>query len=229
MLAGQIKNIPTGPGDDFKIDTTYSIGDTKNVISTSGGSPSFIMLGGVPNQFGSSQSIAFGPTNEGVFLPSNAFLGGVICSPGQTAGCVHGGDDKIHLTTSYGVRGAFNHNWDPYWSTSLWGGAGWVRFDSTGAQELCAALSQTLPGQFGHSATPTYTCNPNFTAAMAGVVTRWTPVKNLTFSAEVGWFHLSSSMNGSANFSPGAPQPNQIWTFKDQDTAYLNMRVQRNF
>jgi len=24
----------------------------------------------------------------------------------------------IHLTTAYGVRGAFNHNWDPYWSRS---------------------------------------------------------------------------------------------------------------
>ena len=37
MAALQIKNIPTGAGDDFKIDATYAKGDTKNVISTSGG------------------------------------------------------------------------------------------------------------------------------------------------------------------------------------------------
>ena len=42
----QIKNLPTGAGDDFKIDATYAKGNTKAVISTSGGSPSFAMFGG---------------------------------------------------------------------------------------------------------------------------------------------------------------------------------------
>ena len=41
----QIKNIPTGAGDDIKIDATYAKGNTKAVISTSGGSPSFAMFG----------------------------------------------------------------------------------------------------------------------------------------------------------------------------------------
>ena len=36
MAALQIKNLPTGAGDDFKIDVSYAKGDTKNVISTSG-------------------------------------------------------------------------------------------------------------------------------------------------------------------------------------------------
>jgi hypothetical protein len=207
MLALQIKNIPSGPGDDFKIDGSWAKGDTKNVISTSATSPSYVMLGGVPGQFGSSGTIGFGPTTDGVFLPVAA-----------------GGDGNIHLTTSYGVRGAFNHNWDPYWSTSLWGGAGWVRYDDTAKADICANFGALVPG-LG----VTYSCNPNYTAAMAGVVTRWTPFKDFTFSAEVGWFHLSQSSSGSAFFSPGAPQPEQTWTFKNQDTAYLNMRVQRNF
>ena len=46
MAALQIKNIPWGPGDDFKIDASYAIGDTKNVIATSGVSPLFAMFGG---------------------------------------------------------------------------------------------------------------------------------------------------------------------------------------
>ena len=46
MAALQIKNIPWGAGDDFKIDVSYAKGDTKNVISTSGASPSFAMFGG---------------------------------------------------------------------------------------------------------------------------------------------------------------------------------------
>ena len=36
MAALQIKNIPTGAGDDIKIDATYAKGATKNVIATSG-------------------------------------------------------------------------------------------------------------------------------------------------------------------------------------------------
>ena len=46
MAALQIKNLPTGAGDDFKIDASYAKGDTKAVISTSGASPSFAMFGG---------------------------------------------------------------------------------------------------------------------------------------------------------------------------------------
>ena len=104
----QIKNIPTGPGDDFKIDATYSWGDTKAVVSTSGGSPSFAMFGGT-SRLGAYQSIGFGQTSDAVFLPG-FFTGGAT------------GD--IKLTEAFGIRGAFNHNWDPYWSTSLWGSYG---------------------------------------------------------------------------------------------------------
>src|SRR6202000_1121127 len=93
MAALQIKNIPTGPGDDFKIDASWAKGDTKNVISTSGASPSFLMSAGVPGKFAASGTIGVGATTDGVFLPTAA-----------------GGDGNIHLTTAYGVRGAFNHN-----------------------------------------------------------------------------------------------------------------------
>jgi hypothetical protein len=39
------QNIPTGPGDGIKIDASWAVGDTKNVISTSGASPSFAIFG----------------------------------------------------------------------------------------------------------------------------------------------------------------------------------------
>jgi hypothetical protein len=46
MAALNIKNLPTGRGDDIKIDASWAKGDTKNVISTAAASPSFLMLGG---------------------------------------------------------------------------------------------------------------------------------------------------------------------------------------
>ncbi len=41
------------------------------------------------------QSVGFGATTDGVYLPGAAGTGGIA------------------LTTAWGVRGAFNHNWDP--------------------------------------------------------------------------------------------------------------------
>jgi hypothetical protein len=207
MAALNIKNIPTGPGDDIKIDATWAKGDTKNVISTSSSSPNFLMAGGTKGQFGANQSIAFGPTTDGVYLPVAA-----------------GGDGSIHLTTAYGVRGAFNHNWDPYWSSSLFGGMGWVRYDGVARAEYCAAYGAGVPGQG-----VTYTCNPNYTISMLGAVTRWTPVKNLTFSAEAIWTHLTTGFSGFASLGAGAPTPVTTYAFAPQDTVSFNVRAQRNF
>ena len=60
-------------------------------------------------------------------------------------------------------------------------------------------------------------------------MTRWTPVKNLTFSAEVGAFFLDQKMSGSSVFIATAPKPAALYEFKDQSTVFLNVRAQRNF
>src|SRR6185312_4719716 len=125
MAALQIKNLPTGAGDDFKIDVSYAKGDTKNVISTSGGSPTFLMFGGT-GRAGAYQSIGFGQTADGVFLPG--FLTG-------------GATGDIKLVDAWGVRGAFNHNWDPYWSSSLWGSYAGVRYGGN-ANDILTAKGQ---------------------------------------------------------------------------------------
>jgi hypothetical protein len=221
MAALQIKNIPTGPGDDIKIDASWARGDTKNVISTSAASPSFAMFGGSGFAY---QSVGFGNTSDGVYFP------GI------------GGTNGIILTTAWGIRGAFNHNWNPYWSTSFWGSYASVRYDggtndnilglgaTTAKGAFCAGFAASHPGQAAvGNQVGNYTCNPDFNIAQVGVVTRWTPVKNLTFSAEVGAFFLDQKMTGSSMFVPLAPKPGALYEFKDQTTGYLNVRAQRNF
>jgi Porin subfamily len=74
-----------------------------------------------------------------------------------------------------------------------------------------------------------FSCNPNYDVAQIGVVTRWTPVKNLTFSAEVMFFHLNQNFTGGAVLTPSAPKPIAAYEFKNQNTVALNVRVQRNF
>jgi hypothetical protein len=207
MAALQIKNIPTGPGDDIKIDATWSKGDTKQVISTSSASPSFTMFSGT-GRAGGYQSIGFGATTDAVYLPA-----------------MNGGDGSLHLTEAFGVRGAFNHNWDPYWSSSLFGSYSAVRYDGTAKANICSVYT----GARVTNASADYSCNPDFNVSQLGVITRWTPVKNLTFSAEVMWFHLDQKFTGTATLSPTAPKPTATYEFKDQDTVSFNVRAQRNF
>jgi hypothetical protein len=209
MAALNIKNIPTGPGDDFKIDATWAKGDTKEVIATSGGSPSFLMFGST-GIAGAYQSLGFGATTDAVFLP-----------------VANGGDGSLHLTTAYGVRGAFNHNWDPYWSSSLFGSYSAVRYDGTAKLIYCNAFTAGTGGLAAKSVD--YSCNPDFNVAQIGLVTRWTPVKNLTFSAEVMWTALDQKFTGTTVATPTAPKPTAVYQFKDQDTVTMNVRVQRNF
>jgi hypothetical protein len=213
MVALQIKNIPTGPGDDIKLDASWAKGDTKNVIATSAASPSFAIFGaqgGKSPTTGSYDTVGFGSTSDAVYLPAFA-----------------GGDGSLHLTEAYGVRGAFNHNWDPYWSSSLFGSYSSVRYDGTAKALICAVYTP------GKAVSADYTCNPDFNVSQLGVVTRWTPVKNLTFSAEVMWFHLDQKFSGTAALTPAAPKPGAAqgarYEFADQDVFSLNVRAQRNF
>ena len=159
MAALQIKNIPTGAGDDFKIDVSYAKGDTKNVISTCGASPSFAMFGGTGRP-GAYQSLGFGQTSDAVFLPG--FLTG-------------GPTGDIKLTEAWGVRGAFNHNWDPFWSSSLWGSYAAVRYNGNALDILSAKGQFCASFNFGKLVTADYSCNPDYNIAQVGVVTRWTP------------------------------------------------------
>jgi Porin subfamily len=210
MVALQIKNIPWGAGDDIKMDASYAKGDTKNVISTSAASPSFAMFGGAKNPFLSYASVGFGATTDGAWAPTGL--------------AVPFADNTIHLTTAYGFRGAYNHNWDPYWSSSLFGSYSAVRYDNVTRINACTAFNAAARLQSAD-----YSCNPNFNVSQVGFVTRWTPVKNLTFSAEAMWFHLDQQFTGSAVLAVAAPLPAARYDFSDQNTYSFNVRAQRNF
>jgi Porin subfamily len=74
-----------------------------------------------------------------------------------------------------------------------------------------------------------YVCNPDFNVSQLGFVTRWVPVKNLTFSAEAQWLHLDQKFTGAATLAAAAPKPTTMYEFRDQDAVSLQLRAQRNF
>jgi hypothetical protein len=226
VMAGlQLKNLPTGLGDDIKMDVSYANGDTKNVISTTAATPNFAMFGGSSRGY---QSIAIGQNADGVYLPAGLLAGG-----GGLAGV--GGTGDIKLVEAYGLRGGFNHNWDPYWSSSLFGSASAVRYhgsatDVTSAKgQWCASYVNANKLTAAGSVSADFTCNPDYNIYQLGVVTRWTPVKNLTFSAEVTYLRLDQNFTGAALLTPAAPKPTAVYEYRDQNTVSLSVRAQRNF
>src|SRR6201992_246719 len=107
----QIKNIPTGAGDDVKFEGTWAEGASKYTIGTSGAlGGSFYRIKNANG--GAGGSIALGAITDGIF-------GGA------------GNVTPIQLTQSWGIRGAFNHNWSPEWSSSLFGGMVTLDYNNT--------------------------------------------------------------------------------------------------
>ncbi|MBV9459471.1 MAG: porin [Bradyrhizobium sp.] len=216
MAALQVKNLPTGAGDDVKIDASYAKGLTKNVIATSSASPNFALFGGSNRAY---QSIGFGATTDAVFLP-----------------VANGGTGDLKLTEAWGMRGAFTHNWDPHWSSALFGSASWVHYDgsstditSAKGQYCFAYMTANKLSVAAGTISGDFSCNPDYLVTQLGFNTRWTPVKNLTFTGEVMWFHLDQNFTGTALLTPSAPKPATTYEFKDQDAFQFQVRAQRNF
>ncbi|MCK1712017.1 MULTISPECIES: porin, partial [unclassified Bradyrhizobium] len=67
--------------------------------------------------------------------------------------------------------------------------------------------------------------------AVIGVNTAWTPVKNLTFTADLSYSHLDQKYSGTIA-SPGVPsaaKPATVYELKDQNSISMLLRAQRNF
>ena len=175
QLALSIKNIPTGPGDTINIQGVYTDGATRyNIQDLAGSAGAYTVYGstGVPGNYG---SIGIGFAPDLVFAP--------------------GGSQQ--LVQTWGFRGGGTHNWNAYWNSSIYGAYAAVMYNDTAKGLLCGVGggTGTIQAAFGGGIT---TCNPDYNIAQIGFATRWTPVKNLTFSADLTYTHLDQKYAGTA-------------------------------
>lgn len=204
QLALSIKNIPTGAGDTINIQGVYTKGASiYNFHSYA--SSTYAMYGGTGLP-GAYQSVGLAGVSDSVF----------VAGAGQ------------ELTTTYGFNGAYTHNWDPYWSTSVYGAWAAVRYNDTAQGYICGAFVATLALSSGAGG-----CNPNFNLAVVGTRTIWTPVKNLAFSAELTYAMLDQKYAGGSTIAlplqSGIAKPAATYELKDQNALTLLLRAQRNF
>ncbi|WP_375779095.1 porin [Bradyrhizobium sp. ma5] len=204
QLALSIKNIPTGPGDSVNITGVYANGAGRYVFNQD--MVSNFARYGKATLAGAYQSVGIAGLSDSVFVAGS----------------------EQELTTAYGFNGAFNHNWDPHWTTSIFGGVGVVRYNNTAKGYICGAFVANLALSSGLGG-----CNPNFDYAIVGTKTAWTPVKGLTFGVELDYSRIHQNFaDGSTVMLPvqaGIGKPAAVYQLRNQDSFELQIIAQRNF
>ncbi len=197
-----IKNIPTGPGDTLNVMAVYTDGASRYNFQSL--FPTTIaMFGGSSIAY---QSLGFAAIADAVFTGGNGLT-----------------NSNLETVKTWGFRGGFTHNWDPYWSSSIYGAYGALQYGGLAKTTICGfAVSQL--GLTGN-------CNPDFNIAVIGGNIVWTPVKNLAFTADVNWTHLDQKYSGTVFVTPPASlaKPTALYELKDQNSVTMLLRAQRNF
>lgn len=195
-----IKNIPTGPGDVINVSGVYTNGATRyNIQDMTALAGANLIYGGG----GGISSVGFGFAPDSVYAPNG----------------------QLQLVSTWGMRGAFTHNWSPHWSSSVFGAYAAVSFTGEAKSYMCGV---SIPRALGAGFT---SCNPDFNIAQVGANLRWTPVKNLTFTTEGVYSMLDQKHAGVANL------PNNYavykatggYQLKDQDIWTVMFRAQRTW
>ncbi|MGY4601565.1 hypothetical protein ACVWXL_009311 [Bradyrhizobium sp. GM22.5] len=204
QLALSIKNIPTGAGDTINMSGVYTNGASRYNFQEYMSS-TVAMYGGTGLP-GAYQSVGLAGLSDSVFVTGS----------GQ------------QLTTTYGFQGAYTHNWSPQWNSALYGGWGAVRYNNTAKGYICGTVVATLAFSSGLAG-----CNPDFNYSAVGLITRWTPVKNLTFSADLTYVMLDQKYtSGSTVTLPlqsSIAKPGAAYELKDQNALTLLLRAQRSW
>jgi hypothetical protein len=198
-----IKNIPTGPGDSLNLQAVYTDGASRynfqSLFPTS-----IAMFGGSSIAY---QSLGFAAINDAVFVNGS----------------------NLETVKTWGFRGGFSHNWDPYWSSSIYGAYGALQYGGLAKTAICGVggVGGTARTQLGL----TGNCNPDFNIAVIGGTIVWTPVKNLAFTLDVNWTQLDQKYSGTVLLTPPASvaKPATTYELKDQGAASMLLRAQRNF
>ena len=109
QLALSIKNIPTGPGDTINISGVYTNGASRyNFQELATAAGANMIYTGVTG-------VGYGFAPDSVFGPGG----------------------QLQLVSTWGMRGAFNHNWNAYWASSVFGAYASVRYNGTAKGLMC--------------------------------------------------------------------------------------------
>jgi hypothetical protein len=210
--AVEFKNLPTGAGDSLKLEATYGKGAAKYVwggtVDTSGGGR-FAKYDG--------QTVGFGYVLDGVYG-----LGG-----------------QVQQSSAWEVSGYYEHYWNPAWRTSVFGSYSAISYGDSGNALLLAAFSGLTAGGLGTSSSAAAasragtisgtTGNFDLNMIQIGTKTAWTPVQNLTLSAEFTYSRLDQNLGGVYNATSVSGKLPGAYAIKDQNLYNGAVQILRSF
>ncbi|MDB5632039.1 MAG: hypothetical protein JWR49_894 [Tardiphaga sp.] len=207
--AVEFKTLPTGSGDSLKIEAAYAKGAAKYIFGGTNDSNG----GGRYAKF-DGNSLAFGYVLDGVF---------------STGG-------SIQQSNAWEVSAFYEHYWNPNWRTSLFGNYSHISYGDSGNAMLFAAfgagggkLSTSTSTATTTAGTLAATGNFDLGLASVGTKTSWTPVKNLTLSAEFIYTRMDQNLNGTYTGNVSGKAANQTYTLKDQNLYNGSVQILRSF
>ncbi|MEW6643559.1 MAG: porin [Pseudomonadota bacterium] len=216
--AFELKNLPTGAGDSLKVEASYAKGAAKYVFGGTWdgvGAGRFAKIG---TGAGTAGSMAFGYVLDGVYTGTNSVNG-----------------SSIDLSSAWEVSAFYEHYWNPAWRTSVYGSYTAINYGSAGNAALLAAANGN--GLLASAGVPTgsfngtNTGNFNFAVAQVGTRTAWTPVQNLTLSAEFVYSRLIQNQNGTYTAGAGIPgvAAGNTFEMKNQNLYNGSVQILRSF
>jgi hypothetical protein len=136
----------------------------------------------------------------------------------------------LELTTAWSVTAGVEHNWNPAWRTSLYGGYENISYNQNATAEICAGLAPGGAGAFTSAGgfTPA-NCNPDFSFWQVGSRTIWTPAAGLELGLDILYNHINSAFEGPVNVSANGTIPAGPFSAHDQNVLSGVFRIQRSF
>jgi hypothetical protein len=207
--AFELKNLPTGSGDSLKVEAGYGKGAAKYVF------------GGTTDTSGAGRYAKF----DGNTLGFGYVLDGVF-----------GNGTNIVQSSAWQVSAYYEHFWNPSWRTSLFGNYSHISYGNAGDSLLFAAFGAGKLGystSAGTSSAGTLNATGSFDLGMTQIGTRtaWTPVQNLTLSAEFVYSHLDQNLNGTytSTASGVTGKAAQTYQLKNQNAYNGSVQILRSF
>jgi hypothetical protein len=221
--AVEFKNLPTGAGDSLKLEASYAKGAAKYIF---GGTVD--VNGGGRFQKFSGDGLGFGYVLDGVYGPGG----------------------QIEQSNAWEVSAFYEHYWNPAWRTSLFGNYSHIDYGSAGEAggTFFNALS-SIGGTAGLGAgAATGNTKAGFIAGAGGVGaasgdlglnlyqvgtrTAWTPVQNLTLSAEFIYSRVDQNLTGTyvnTGTAPTGKAAGQTYQLRDQNLFNGAVQILRSF
>ena len=208
--AVEFKDLPTGAGDSLKFDAAYGKGAAKYVF------------GGTTDTSGGGRYAKY----SGNSLGFGYILDGVFATGGQ-----------VIQSSAWEVSAYYEHYWTPSWRTSVFGNYSHISYGDAGNSLLMSAFSGGTTGGLGTNSSSsaatsagTLAATGSFDLGLAqiGTKTSWTPVKNLTLSAEFIYSHLDQNLTGTYT-GTASGLPKQTYTLKDQNAYNGALQILRSF